>query len=388
MAWRVLRSIRTLVSFFDRSCDRGYAAPMILWSLPVAFWLSCLCFARTCSSYIPLTRSCARHLQCFITSCPYPGPPQPRLIFTTVRTVPAAEATHDMLLWSRPRLSVSRISLESSWRQCVKLLSKKRNQWVNLKLRPFWQHSTCLHISATKPGIGASWNYLTNGCQCSTRNGNAPNNFSRAKMDNINKATKVLVPIFLDNTPISSFPARLWHCNAPPHHLCWCPESWLKQHCKETFHKMFCELIVAGCLPPGQLLPLEGRLLPHVLKQSASHSTRISKKDEKTSACKNCAVIDEDVAGLSAAAIACGSCAPIAWYGKTNRCLLKLHRLQASSPVFKMITPSEKGKSWCDSLRSCQICCGLVQQCCTFLFTRAALATACVKLDALFAWRG
>lgn len=66
MAWRILRCIRTLVSFFERSSDGGDSAPVILWRFRMAVWLSYPCFDRTCSSYIPFTRSCTRHLQCFV----------------------------------------------------------------------------------------------------------------------------------------------------------------------------------------------------------------------------------------------------------------------------------------------------------------------------------
>lgn len=132
MAWRVLRCIRTLVSFFERSSDGGDSAPVILWRFRMAVWLSYPCFDRTCSSYIPFTRSCTISN----ASSPYPGPLQPHLTLTNGRTVPATAATHDMLLWSRPRLSVSKVCRVWSF-----FVSKKRNQRVHRKLPTFCKHN-------------------------------------------------------------------------------------------------------------------------------------------------------------------------------------------------------------------------------------------------------
>lgn len=69
-------------------------------------------------------------------SSPYPGLPQPHLTLTNGRTVPATAATHDMLLWSRPRLSVSRVCHVWSF-----FVSKKRNQRVDRKLPAFCKHN-------------------------------------------------------------------------------------------------------------------------------------------------------------------------------------------------------------------------------------------------------
>lgn len=111
------------------------------------------------------------------------------------------------------------------------------------------------------------------------------------------------MPTSLGNTPSLHSQQELSIAVLPPHYLFSRPGSWLEQLCMETFHKMFGELIVAGCLPPGQLLSLEWHLLQH---------------------------------GLTAAAIACHSCAfQLCDMAKTNGCLLKRHRLQASSPSFK-----------------------------------------------------
>ena len=66
----------------------------------------------------------------FNASSPYPGLPQPRLTLTNGRTVPATAATHDMLLWSRPRLSVSRVC--RVWSFCPKAKSVSSSQIASI----------------------------------------------------------------------------------------------------------------------------------------------------------------------------------------------------------------------------------------------------------------
>lgn len=137
MAWRILRCIRTLVSFFERSSDGGDSAPVILWRFRMAVWLSYPCFDRTCSSYIPFTSFYQKLHQASPMLRPLIlGSPQPHLTLTNGRTVPATAATHDMLLWSRPRLSVSRVCHVWSF-----FVSKKRNQRVDRKLPAFCKHN-------------------------------------------------------------------------------------------------------------------------------------------------------------------------------------------------------------------------------------------------------
>ena len=63
-------------------------------------------------------------------SSPYPGLPQPRLTLTNGRTVPATAATHDMLLWSRPRLSVSRVC--RVWSFCPEAKSVSSSQIASI----------------------------------------------------------------------------------------------------------------------------------------------------------------------------------------------------------------------------------------------------------------
>lgn len=113
----------------------------------------------------------------------------------------------------------------------------------------------------------------------------------------------------------------------------------------DFWQDVFSALIVAGCLPPEQLLPLER----HVLTWTQCSGHRLWQL-----------------------------CFPSAWHGTTNSCLLKLHKLQASSPSFKDHNFGKwksAGATLEDSVKSAVVC-----------FSNAARSFSPEQLRHLLVW--
>ena len=164
-------------------------------------------------------------------------------------------------------------------------------------------------------------------------------------MDNINKTTKVLVPTFLGNTP-SPHPQQDLSIAKLPHTTCFSPWKLIEAALHGDFRQdVFSALIVAGCLPPEQLLPLERRVLTWT--QCSGH--RLWQL-----------------------------CFPSAWHGTTNSCLLQLHKLQASTPSCKDHNLGQwksAGATLEDSVKSALVC-----------FSNAALSFSPEQLRHLLVW--